>query len=112
MDVYNLEIYKGSSFSSGVTLKDASGNVIDLTNYTVSGYLKYRFTDSGYLANLNPTKVAPYSGGYVTLSIAATGTAVFPVTIAQFDIEVYHTVSGTVDKVAKGTATIYPDVTY
>ncbi len=112
MDSYNLEIYQGATFSLSLTLKDSDSVPIDLTDYNVSGYLKYRYSDVNFLVNLNSTKVAPYGSGVITLTIPATGTATIPTTIAFYDIEIGHTTSGTISKVLRGSAFVYPEVTY
>ena len=112
MDAYDFDIYKGSTFSLGITLRDGDGYAIDLTDYNVSGYLKYRYSDSVKLVDLGLAKIAPYTSGIVTLTIPNTGTAVLPVTLARYDIEIYHTGSGTTDKILQGKVAIYPEVTY
>lgn len=112
MDSYDFEINQGSTFSLNLNLNDALGNPIDLTNYTVSGYLKFLYSDSQKLTDLNATRIAPYASGQINISIADTGTAVLPITIARYDVEIRHTTSGTTDKVLKGAVTINPEVTY
>jgi hypothetical protein len=112
MDSYDLDIYKGATFSLSLTLNDASGIPIDLTNYNLSGYLKFKYSDSGKLVDLHPLAIIPLISGNVSLSIPATGTSVLPVTVGVYDIELYHTGLGTVDKVLMGRARIHPEVTY
>lgn len=112
MDSYDIQIYKGATFSLSVTLKDENENPIDLTNYNVSGFLKYRYSDSTALTSLNAQKLSPLESGDISLSIHATGTAVLPVTIGVYDVELFNTVSGTVSKVLRGNASIFPEVTF
>lgn len=112
MDSYDFDIFQGSSFSLGVTLRDGDQAPINLSGYSVSGLLKFKYSDASYLTNLNATKQAPYASGYITLSIPSTGTAALPVTVGFYDVELYHNTSGTTDKVLRGKASIYPEVTY
>jgi hypothetical protein len=112
MDAYDFDIYKGSTFSLGLTLKDGDGVPMDLSSYNVSGFLRYSYSDSSRLADLNATKVAPYASGGINLTIPSSGTAVLPVTICVYDVEIYHTGAGTVDKVLKGAVSVYPEATY
>ena len=109
-DTYDLEIYKGSTYSLSITLNDSDGLPIDLTNYTVSGLLKNRYGNSTGLANLNPTKIAPYASGIVTLSMSSSVTSALPCSLAFYDIEI--TASGNTDKVLVGKASIFPEATY
>lgn len=111
MDTYNFEILQGSTFSRTIALTNSEGNAFDLTNYNVSGFLKYRFSDTTILANLNAAKSFPHSSGIITLSLPSTGTAILPVTIGRYDVEIYHTTSGTAEKILIGQVTITPEVT-
>lgn len=112
MDTYDLEIVKGSTYSLNVTLKDGSNTPIDLTDYSISGYLKYKYSDATKLLAFNIEKLAPFSGGNITISIPATGTAVLPVSYGFYDIELVHSSLGTTSKILNGKASIYPEVTY
>jgi hypothetical protein len=112
MDSYDLDIYKGATFSLSLTLNDTAGNPIDLTNYSISGFLKFRYSDTGKLVSLNPSGISPLTSGNVLLSIHATGTEVLPVTYGVYDLEIRHNTSGTVDKVLNGRARIHPEVTF
>jgi hypothetical protein len=112
MDTYDLEIYKGSTFSLSITLRDGVGIPLDLTNYNVSGHLKFKYSDSTKLASLNPTKSTPYTSGAIDLTIPSSGTEILPVGYGFYDIEIYHITSGTVDKVLIGKAKIYPEATW
>jgi hypothetical protein len=108
---YDFEIKKGATFFTSITLTDNNDSPIDLTDYTVSGLLKYRFSDSTSLVSLNPAKALPYASGIINISIPANETATLPVTLARYDIELHHS-EGYVDKVLDGVVTINPEVTY
>ena len=111
MDTYDLNIYQGSSFALSLTLKDSCGSPINLSGYEgLSGFIKYRYSDSGKLADLNPTKLTPYTSGKISLSISADVTSSLPVTVAVYDIETYSGIN--VQKVLAGRANIFPQATY
>ena len=112
MDSYTLEVYKGSTFSLSVTLKDSNDTPINLTDYEVSGFLKYKYSNSAKLANLNATRLVPYTGGNISLSIVPSGTADLPVTLGVYDVEIRHTGSGIITKVLAGPVKIYPEATW
>ncbi len=108
---YDLDIYKGTSFSLSLTLKDSEGTPIDLTNYNVSGFLKYRPSDTGKLCNLNPTKTNAPSG-IVSLSISYATTADLPCGYGFYDIQIHNTGTDIVTRVLDGKANIYPEYSY
>ena len=49
---YDLNITQGSSFNIRLTAKDTEGNYINLSGYTVSGYIRNRYSDTSYLLNM------------------------------------------------------------
>lgn len=111
MDTYDLQIYKGETFSLSLTLKDSNGVVINLGSNLVSGYLKSKYSESGKLADLNAT-VADAVNGIITLGIPASGTEILPVNYAFYDVEMKNPSDGVVTKVLAGKAVIYPEATY
>jgi hypothetical protein len=111
MDTYDLQIYKGQTFSLSLTLRDTNGTPLNLAGQLISGYLKTKYSDSGVLTNLNVT-IADAANGIVTLGIAATGTAVLPVNYAFYDVELLNPIDQSVNKVLGGKALIYPEVTF
>jgi hypothetical protein len=111
MDDYDLEIQKGATFSISLTVNDTGEAPIDLTPYSISGFLKYRYSDTTPLADLNATKIAPYTGGCISLSLSASTTASLPVTVGVYDVEIHHS-GGSVTKVLRGKASIEPEVTF
>lgn len=111
MNTYDISIIKGSSFSVSVNVTDSSSNPIDLTNYSVRGLLRNRYSDLIPLASLNPSISSPATSGGIVLSIPSTITSGLPVTKGVYDIEIYDT--GTfVLKVLRGYADINPEATY
>jgi hypothetical protein len=112
MDSYDLEIYQGSTYSLNLILKDGDDVVFDLTDYNISGFLKFRYADANTLVSLNPIKNAPYASGSITLNIPATGTRALPVSYCFYDVEIHHTGIGTVEQVLRGKASIFPEITY
>ena len=45
---YDLNITKGSSFSVEVTAQDEDGNTLNLSGYSLRGYAKFRYSDTGH----------------------------------------------------------------
>jgi hypothetical protein len=111
MDTYNLQINKGETFTLSITVSNDDGSPMNLSSSVVSGYLKFKYSDSNKLTDLNPVVVTPASG-IVSLSISATGTAALPVMIGVYDLEATNTGNGVVTKLLAGKAYVYPEVTY
>jgi hypothetical protein len=121
---YDLNITQGSSFNIRLTAKDSDSNYINLSGYSVSGYIRNRFSDSSYLLDLEPIIVSGQSdpttpanllndaifSGLVDVSILPTDTAALPITQAIYDIEVYK--ATTVIKLLNGKANVHPEATY
>jgi hypothetical protein len=111
MNTYDLDIYKGQTFTLSLTVKDDNNAPIDLTGRTISGYLKTRYSDTGKLTDLNAT-IVNASSGILSLGISAPNTAVLPVNYAFYDVEMYTSGDGSVTKILAGKASIYPEVTF
>tara|TARA_Y100000593_G_scaffold14974_1_gene28964 strand:+ start:18548 stop:18889 length:342 start_codon:yes stop_codon:yes gene_type:complete len=109
---YDLNITKGSQFDIALRAKDSAGNGIDLTNYTTSGFVKYRYSDTDHILNLNPVARTGAAGvsGYLDIKLSGIHTTGVPVVQGVYDIEIY---SGQYhEKLIYGYANILPEVTY
>lgn len=111
MDTYNLQINQGETFNLSVTISNDDGSPMNLSSSVVSGYLKFKYSDTNKLADLNPVVITPTSG-ILTLGISATGTAALPIMIGVYDLEATNTGNGSVIKLLAGKAYVYPEVTY
>ena len=52
--VYNFSATQGSQLSVRLNVKDASGDPINLSGYAVRGVVKYRYSSTSSLVNLDP----------------------------------------------------------
>ena len=107
---YDLNITQGNSFNVRLVAVDPNGTAYNLTNWSLRGFAKIKYSDTTALIDLQPTKVSPYTNGFIDISIPATFTKNLPITEGVFDIEMYDS-SGFVDKLIKGYVRIYPEVT-
>jgi len=115
MHSFNIIIYKGVTFSQNLSVTGLGGAAINLSGFVLSGFLKFKYSDTGRLTSLNPSGVQPYSDGIVNISVPATGTTLLPVGYGFYDIQLYGTgvsVSGTVMRGIAGKASIIPEATY
>lgn len=121
--VYNFDASQGSELSVRLNVKDESGGALDLSGYQTRGVVKYRYSNTGILINLEPTVAAGTNGdGWISglIDIYLTGTQTENLPIGQFvyDIERYATgaggvpvTNGAVLKLLKGDFNVYPEVT-
>ena len=118
--VYNFSATQGSQLSVRLNVKDASGDAINLSGYGARGVVKYRYSSTSSLVDLDPTIVSGTSGtlyasGYVDVYLSGSQTATLPVGDFVYDIEKYPTgasnTEGAVDKILAGSFLVYPQVT-
>jgi hypothetical protein len=113
--IYDLSITQGSQLDVRLRVKDQNGNVINLENYFVRGYIKHRYADAGNLLNLEPVIVSGdggsgYVSGYVDILVSGSQSATLPVSQNVYDIELYNA-QGYTDKIIKGYFSVLPEVT-
>ncbi len=106
---YNLNITRGSNFSIRLVAKDEGGLPINLSGYSARSYVKHHYSSTGNLLDLDPTPTEPKASGYIDINISGAQTINMPIVQGVYDLEIY---SGTyVDKLIKGYANIFPEVT-
>ena len=102
---------RDSSFTVRLVAQDSSGSAIDLTNWSLRGYAKIKYSEANLLVDLDPKKVSPNSSGQIDIQLTAATTSTLPVTEGVYDIEIYDA-SGYVDKVVVGYIRVHPETTY
>lgn len=120
---YNIFIWQGATFGLTITVKDAAGNVSNLTNYTARMQIREAYdsaaaTETLTTANGEITITGPE--GNVALELAATRTANISVDLNGpgrppkktyvYDLELIDT-SNVVSKLLYGDAVVYAEVT-
>lgn len=112
METYDISINKGDTFSLLVTLKDGSDVPIDLTNYQISGYARFRYGSSGRLLDLGVRKETPFISGIISFNIPSYVTSLLPVSIFPYDCELFN--SGTLEtiKILNGKISTFPETTF
>lgn len=106
---YNLEIIQGSSINILVTATDQNGVAINLSGYNLRGGIKNKYSDTGYLLNLNPSIYSAVSG-IVQISVSGSQTAIVPVIQGVYDIEAASSGEISVVKFLRGYANVGPEV--
>jgi len=102
----NLVIDQGTTFSTIITVADAEGVALDLSNYTGAAQMRKHYSSSNsfsftiYVANT----------GTVTLSMSANTTANITSGRYVYDCEITSN-TGVVSRIAEGIITVTPEVT-
>lgn len=107
--VYDLLISQGSSYSLLYGATNTDGSVRDLTGYSARGVIKYRYSSSVAIMNLEPNIVTPASG-LVLLALGADDTESLPAGTLYYDVEVYTSLTGA-ERILQGKAIVDPEVT-
>jgi hypothetical protein len=109
VETSNFSIRQGDTVNIRIYAKDSEGNYLDLTNYSVTGSVRERFSSTTALFPLSPTIHPSLVSGIVDITISSSDTESIPVNRYVYDIEVYDFSS--TYKVANGYLSIQPEVT-
>ena len=118
--VYNFSATQGSQLSVRLNIKDASGDALNLSGYGARGIVKYRYSSTNALVDLEPTIVSgeagsAYQSGLIDVYLSGSQTSGLPIGDFVYDLEKYPTggsnIEGAVDKILAGSFLVYPQVT-
>ncbi len=108
-NTYDFCITQGSSFSLQLNARNSDNSYINLSGYSASGQVRFRYSDTGVLVNLAPLIHPSYISGLLDINLTAAQTSLLPVTLGRYDLEIY---SGTyVCKLLQGKVSIFGEVT-
>ena len=104
----NLVIDQGSDFVATLDIEDSIGNALDLTPYDVRGQVRKTYTSSN-ATDIDCTKTD--NQGEVKLALTNTQTSALRDGRYVYDIEIVHSILGTVIRVVEGQVTVTPRAT-
>jgi len=107
---YNISAVQGNTLLLNVTANDSAGSPLNLSGYLVRGHVKYNYSSSDILLNLNPT-ITSYANGTINLSGSATGLAAMPVGVFVYDLEAAQVSGEYVTKFLRGYFNLGPEAT-
>ena len=108
----NLQIDKGATFSSDVTVTDTDGTAFDLTGYTAGAKMALGYASTRTRVTLITTINGDPTTGIITISLTADQTKTLEAPARYvYDIEITKTSDSTVTRVIEGIITVSPDVT-
>lgn len=110
MNSFDFNITQGCSFSAQLIATNSDGTPLNLTGCVASGYVRYRYSDTGILLNLAPVIDTSYVSGIVNVTIPASNTANLPIVQAIYDLKVFNSTQQI--QFLQGYFNIFPEATY
>lgn len=107
---YNISAVQGSTLLLSINCRDSNNNYINFSGYSTRGGIKYSYSSTGLLLDLNPIIDISYISGLINISGNSEDLAALKVSQYPYDIEAY-TSGGYVFKPLMGYISISPQVT-
>jgi hypothetical protein len=105
----NLFVDQGSDFSATVSLVDASGNALDLTDYTANAQMRKNYASSS-ATTFTATVNTPKTLGVLTLSLTNAQTSALEPGRYLYDVEIVSN-TNVITRVVEGIVTVTPNIT-
>ena len=106
--ITNIFIDQGATFSKTITVKDTSGNALNLTGFTAIAQIR-KSPSSSTSVSFTVAFVSPRTTGQITISLTATQTAALEA--GRYNYDVLITSGASVKtRVVEGIATVNPSV--
>ena len=108
-----IDLVQGQSYSNTFYTTGANGSYINISGFSARGGIKNKFSETGYVLNLNPSVDTSYISGAVNVILSGYMTSGLKVGMSVFDIESYQSGSsgdGLVYKTAMGYIKVYPEI--
>ena len=107
---YNLTIDQGSDFLTFFILKNADGTNRNLTGFQARASMRPTI-ESSIVHNFACGVTTPGTDGKVIMSLSAALSTDIPAGIYSYDLEIFNTGTGSVERVIQGQATLTREVT-
>jgi len=106
--VSNLTVDQGADFSALVDITDSTGNILNLTGYTVAGQIRKNYDSTSYTAF--GATVSNATGGTITILLTDAQTRAMTPGRYVYDVEI-SSGGGEVTRVLEGQVEVTPEVT-
>lgn len=108
--IANYNIDQGATFTSTITVKDSSGDPLNLTGYTGTAKMALGYSSTRTRTNLTVEFASDRSTGNVTISLTSIQTANLEAPARYvYDLDITDS-SGTVTRIIEGLMTVRPNV--
>lgn len=84
---YNISATQGSTLLLSITCKDSNNNYINFSGFSAQGFVRYGYSSTGILLNLNPQIDPSFISGLIIISGKADDMAKLKVGTYVYDIE-------------------------
>lgn len=107
---FDIEVEQGSNYEVSL-IASGNGAALNLNNYGLSGYVRYRYGSTGIVVDLEPTMVTGAANitGHFTIDLDSSELAI-PFGRFMYSIEAYSGLD--VFKLYKGSFDVLPEITY
>lgn len=106
--ITNLTIEKGANFDVTITLTDAAGSPLDLTQYTASGKMRMSLISTEQVFDFQCSVPAPATAGNIRLQQSNAYTSTIPVGRYLYTIEIYDLANNILKRVLEGIVFVTP----
>ena len=86
-DRYDISAVAGSTLLLNINVRDSNNNFINLNGYTTRGFVRYNYSSTGILLNLNPQVHPSFVSGLIIISGSQDAMANLPCGTFVYDIE-------------------------
>lgn len=106
----NLFVDRGSDYQKSVPLKQANGNPVDLTGYTLIAQMRKRYDDATSY-NLTVTADGNPALGIINIAMSAAVTGTVPAGRWVYDVLAVNETTGAQSRLLEGVVDVTPNVT-
>lgn len=108
---YDISAIQGSTLLLNINCRDSNNNYINFNGYSARGYVRYNYSSTGVLLNLNPQIHPSFISGLITISGRADDMSNLKAGVYVYDIEASG-INNYVFKPLRGYFEIGPESTY
>jgi len=109
---YNITIDQGSDFLIFFTLKDSSGGTRNITGYEARASMRPLYDlESSTSYDFSCGVTDPGTTGKIIMSLSSGKNSDIPAGLYAYDLEIFNTGAGSVERVIHGRATLRREVT-
>lgn len=93
---YNFDVVQDSTFNFAINATNSDGTFIDLSGFSATGVVKYSFSNTGILYNINPIVDSSYISGLILISgnVGNIPVGQYPFSIDIFNSDYYLNILG------------------
>jgi hypothetical protein len=107
--IFNLFLDQGTTFKANITVKDASGDIRDISGHVASSQFRRSVRSANAFAFVGHIPVG--TDGNVMLTMNSNTTTNVTAARYVYDVELKSNTSGETERVAEGVVVVSPEIT-